>query len=175
MKVVQSLVINASPEQVWDLLSGEYGTFHKWCIGAAESESLQLTTATPKAKDGSTARKLTRPDGVTVVETIEEYSNQERRFQYKVEGGLPGFIVDAHTEWKVETVASDDTSCKLVVTFHGNMKTFPGIILDPLFSYVFLPGVFKQICQSCKHYVETGAQSDVKRKETEKYLQQSKK
>ena len=112
---------------------------------------------------------------MTVVETIEEYSDQERKFQYKVEGGLPGFILDAHTEWKVETIEGDDTSCKLVVTFHGNMKTFPGIILDPLFSYVFLPGVFKQICQSFKHYVENnGEQSDAKKKETEKYLQSKK-
>lgn len=170
MKVVQSLVIQASPEKVWDVLSGEYGTFSKWCLGAAESESL-TGEQDSKAKDGSTARKLIRPDGVTVVETLEEYSDQERRFQYKVEGGLPGFILDAHTEWKVVTVGDDNSSSELVVTFHGNMKTFPGIIMDPLFSYVFLPGVFKTICQSCKHYVEMGEPSDAKKKETEKYQQ----
>lgn len=171
MKVLQSMDISASAEKVWDVLSGEYGTFSKWCVGAAESETV-VAVLGAKAKDGSSARKLIRPDGVVVVETLEEYSDSEMKFQYKVEGGLPGFILEAHTEWTVEKKSNDE--CSIIVNFHGTMNTFPGLIMDPLFSHLLLPGIFKGVCASCKHYVETGEPSDAKKKETEKYKRSKK-
>lgn len=49
------------------------------------------------------------------------------------------------------------------------MNTFLGIVMDQLFSHLLLPGIFKDVCASCKHDIETGELSDAKRTETEKY------
>lgn len=90
-----------------------YGT--NWCVGAAESEKGRARRrAANKANVWSTARKLIRPDGVSI---SKEYSDSDMKLQYKVEGGSPGFILEAHTKWKVEK--KNDTECSIVVNFHG--------------------------------------------------------
>jgi len=166
MLVKQSIEIDAPAAKVWQVISGQFSQLAIWVLGEKSSEKFDSDTGgNIKAKDGSTARKVTLNDGTVLTETLEEYSDESMTYKYKVEG-FPSFLTLAHNQWKVEKVS--DNLSKFTVTMTGTFNIFPGFVMEPLFKYLLCPKLAKGMCVSTKYYVEKGEPSPEKVKEMEK-------
>ena len=78
-KVTESIIIKASPERVWDKIK-DFSGLPGWHPAVEGS----------KATDGSnvgSVRTLSLKGGGEVVETLEAYSDAERKFSYRAKDG----------------------------------------------------------------------------------------
>ncbi|MET9259914.1 SRPBCC family protein [Amycolatopsis sp. NPDC004079] len=68
-----SRTVPASPQQVWDLIGG-FASLPDWLPYIPESTAL----------DGGRTRRLTNPEGETIVERLVAFSDAERHYSYAI-------------------------------------------------------------------------------------------
>ncbi|GAA1031551.1 MULTISPECIES: SRPBCC family protein [Amycolatopsis] len=68
-----SRTVPASPQQVWDLIGG-FASLPEWLPYIPESTAL----------DGGRTRRLTNPEGETIVERLVGFSDTERHYTYAI-------------------------------------------------------------------------------------------
>lgn len=96
-KVSVSEKIPASAQQVWDMI-GNFNSLADWHPAIQRSE----------LEEGGTVRRLTMPDGTTLVETLVSEDGKERTYEYALpDGQLP---VSGYTA-RVHVTEDDDGNC----------------------------------------------------------------
>ncbi|MBO6783579.1 MAG: SRPBCC family protein [Alphaproteobacteria bacterium] len=96
-KVSVSQKIPASAQQVWDAI-GQFNSIGDWHPGVQKSDS----------EDGGTVRRLTMPDGSTLVETLVSEDGKERTYEYAIPDGQMPF---SGYRAKMRVIEDDDGNC----------------------------------------------------------------
>ncbi len=96
-KVSVSQKIPASPQQVWDMI-GNFNSLADWYPAIVKNE----------LEEGGTVRKLTLPDGTSLVETLVSADGKERMYEYVIPGGQMPF---SGCKARVFVVEDDDGNC----------------------------------------------------------------
>ena len=102
LKVEHSIVIDATPEQVWEV-AGDFNGIQRWLPTIAESRLIL-----GKNRQVGAIRELTRVNGTKVQEKLLEYETDPFSFTYTYVGGV---------------VASTDYFATMTVSGAGNGKS----------------------------------------------------
>lgn len=78
-KVTESVIIKASPDRVWDKIK-DFNSLPGW------HPAVESSNATDGSKVGS-VRTLSLKGGGQIVETLETYSDTEKKFSYRAKDG----------------------------------------------------------------------------------------
>jgi len=142
--------INASIEDVWQVVGIEYADAYKWASGITHSKALNNISL-----NGSLCTE--RGCDVTGVGQITEkmlaYSDDEHLLSYEVTSGLPNFVSTAQNTWKLTTITGSKTHLEMRIKMQT--KGFIGWLMG---------GIIKQKLQNradrtleeLKYYVENG-------------------
>mmetsp|Transcript_19747 Transcript_19747/g.49130 ORF Transcript_19747/g.49130 Transcript_19747/m.49130 type:complete len:166 (-) Transcript_19747:77-574(-) len=160
MDILKTVTIEKPIADVWKLLSEDFGKVSEWTLAVVESEA--LTDGEVKGANGMTGRKISTPEGVTLIENYVEYSEENHSYTYTVTG-LPSFITSATNSWTLESLS--DTETKLTARILGTVNTFPGMLLYPLLQYILMPKLQHMSTKDAKEFLEAGHPSDAKVKQ----------
>lgn len=163
MDVLKSIIINKPLGDVWKLIAEDFGSLQEWRSGVVEIEC--HTDGKVKGPKGTiTGRTITSHDGSKVVETFLQYSEENHSFIYQVDG-LPDFVTSCTNIWSLEYIS--DTETKLTFNLKGTFNWFPGILMQPFFTFVSAPKILTEMGEEAKVYLETGKPHERKVKELE--------
>lgn len=135
-----TIVIDASPEQVWEVL-GDLASTNEWLPGVVKAEV-----------DGS-KRVCAMADGSEIHEEISDYQPERRSFHYR-HLQVPMPVKDSGGSFVVEAGQSGDSTVVLESSFAA---------LDPGQEEQvgqMIEGAFQQALDSLKRRVEQGARWD---------------
>ena len=96
-KVSVSQKIPANAQQVWDMI-GNFNGLADWHPGIQKSQ----------LEEGGTVRRLTLPDGSTLVETLISADGEERTYDYIIPDGQMPF---SGYKARMRVVEDDDGNC----------------------------------------------------------------
>jgi hypothetical protein len=96
-KVSVSQKIPANAQQVWDMI-GNFNGLADWHPGIQKSQ----------LEEGGTVRRLTLPDGSTLVETLVSEDGKERTYDYIIPDGQMPF---SGYKARMRVVEDDDGNC----------------------------------------------------------------
>lgn len=137
MQLRNTIVIDASPEQVWEVL-GDLAATNEWLPGVVKAEV-----------DGS-KRLCAMADGSEIHEEISDYEPEQRSFRYRhLQVPLP--VKDSGGSFVVESGQNGDSTVVLESSFAA---------LDPGQEDQLgqmIEGAFQQALESLRRRVERGA------------------
>lgn len=154
MRVVQSVVINASAEQVWEVVGRGFPDIGAWASAVPRSEP------TPTG-DG---RVCAVAGGVLtdhVVERLIAYDDTARSLMYEAQAGLPAVIAEARNTWTVQPLG--DSRARVSVSA-GVVLSDPWRAAAPALA-VTLHAVGRRTLRELRHRVETGEPTPRKRRQ----------
>ena len=145
MKVVQRLVVDATPEDVWNVLGRDFGGVDKWASFVPKAE---LSTAA----GGGTIRACSTPLG-DMREAVTKYDESSRQLAYRVEAGLPPIVAEAVNDWDV-TPTGDGRSTVVMSLSIKMQEGVPATVAEGVREN--FAGVTRNFVDELRHFVETG-------------------
>jgi len=120
-----SIKISASPEKVWQLIGG-FDSLPDWLPFIPKSE----------ASEGGRVRRLTNPNGDTIIERLEIFNDEERFYTYSIMKA-PFPVTDYLSTIHVETDTDENSS---VVEWSG---TFTPVGVSDQEAIDLFQGIYK--------------------------------
>lgn len=114
MELTKQITVNASADRVWKVIGTDFNNISEWASFVASSE------ANPDLPEGG--GRVCKVDGFgDVVETIFDYSDENRELAFTLEGGTPFFMQRVENSWQVEALDEN----RSVVTIGVNAQMMP--------------------------------------------------
>lgn len=158
MEINKTIQIDAAAVKVWEILWGQYG---KACDWASTVNTSKMRKDTINEFGGRSCHSSFGE----VSEIVDSVNEKEMTLQYHLDG-MPAMIKSGVAKWKLKPTSINTTE----VTMNLNM-TFAKIPIA-LMGWLIKPKMKKDINQTMidlKHYVETGRQTEVKKKSDAKF------
>ena len=156
MEIERSITIDAPVEHVWDILGHRFHDVGAWASMIDASEALQAKTGASGLSD----RVCNTPQGV-FKEQLTNFDESKRSFSYLAYEGLPGFVVEGGSTWKVEDLGSNRTEVRVRMKF--DLKPIANLLMGWMLKRN-MSRLAGDVVHDLKVYAETGEVSEGKRK-----------
>jgi hypothetical protein len=157
MRVSTSIDIDATADEVWEVIGPGFTRVGEWVSAIAASEATGDGAANGMPAAGRVCRVVTA--GVDrITEQLTAYDPAARRLGYRVAGGMPSFVGDAGITWQAQPLPDGRTEFTMAadVTLTGFGR------LVGLFLRLYLARVGRRTSRDLKALLETGAPSRAK-------------
>ncbi len=163
------IIVNASIDQVWQVLAVEFGDIGKWASGVDASEG--SGAAINGSSCSERACKICATGFSDTKERITIYDKDGYLLEYTLFHGLPGFVKDAFNTWQLHPKDNTTTHVKA----HTEMRAtgLMGFLMKG-FMTRSTQKVLNAMCEELKYYVENGEPHPNKVKAIAKYNRKKK-
>ena len=151
MEITCTVVIQAAPEVVWEMVGPGFGDIGRWAVSIPGSRPIR------GAEDGPVVGRVCEvrlPTLEHIEETLIAIDHDARELAY-VGSGLPAIVVEARNHWSVEPAGADGSAS--VVTTRGHLRLRPLWAVSlalPLRLVLRRQG--NQVLSQLRHYAEHG-------------------
>lgn len=161
MQLQDSITINASADDVWEIVAHQFERVGEWSSAVVSSAVNTAATAPEGAHVGGRVCEV--PGIGDLKETFTAYSEQDKQFTFVVTG-MPSFITLAQNTVTVRPVSASASELSLNIQMETNAI---GKVMGPMFR-IRLKSTLDGFLTELKAYAETGAISNKKRKQLAK-------
>lgn len=150
MQIKNSILVNAPPDRVWDILGPNYVKAGDWASSVYVSGAREGQEKVPGAP---AAGRVCETSLGPFTETIETYDPQRMHLAYSATGAkMPGFVKSLVNSW---TVHPNGSAARVEMELNA-LIAFPfNILMGPMMKMQFKK-VLKEATEELKHYAETG-------------------
>lgn len=154
-------IVKAEADEVWRVLSGEFGEISHWASGVAESSAKTGTEA--GVADAPFAGRVCQIPGLGAAdETIVVYDPNSKKLAYTLTAAkLPSFIKNVRNEWSVADQGEGQVTVNIRST--TDASGIVGALAAPIMRFRLRLGM-KQLLEDFRVYAETGEVSPAKLK-----------
>ncbi|WP_305988322.1 SRPBCC family protein [Roseibium sp. MMSF_3544] len=150
MKIKRTLVINASPEHVWEILGANYTRAGDWASSVYFSSA---RAGTPAIDGAPVAGRVCQTSLGPFTETIESYDEHRRHLAYSATGDkMPGFVKRLVNSWTVYPMADKS---RVEMELSADISFPFNFLMGPMMKMQF-GKVLREATEELKHFAETG-------------------
>ena len=166
--LTSTITIDASADQVWDVIAHQFGRIGEWATAipgsttitapATVTHSYVLVEAPVAGRVCDTGIRAVPQ----VTETIVAYDEDARTLTYQATAGMPAFVTLARNTWEVKPLSDGQAQ----VTYAGELEVRG--VLGALARRLLLARVARDgqyLLEDLKHYAEHGEPSPRKRRD----------
>ncbi|PRX53993.1 SRPBCC family protein [Flagellimonas meridianipacifica] len=158
MHILITKQVNAPAEKVWEVLWHNYNRSCDWASTVNHSEAREDLT------ESLGGRKCHSSYG-EVSEIIDYVNDDEMNLKYHLDG-TPAMIKSGKANWKVNPTGTDTS--EIVMNLDVELALIPRLLM----TWMIKPKMHKdmnQTVEDLKHFVETGKQTEAKKKSDAKF------
>ena len=150
MDFKRTVVIERSPEQVWEVLGNQFGDAYKWASSLNHSNSY----GNPQISGASCSNRACDTTQGKVKEVLRTFDAENHVLSYEVIEGFPFFVDSGVNTWRL-TRAGQSTRVDMhcVITTKGIF----GKIMSPMMK-MQMNKLFDEVVEDFKYYIEHDGQ-----------------
>lgn len=167
--MAKSVQINASADDVWQIIGPGFSEVGKWSTAVDHSDAYGDAQYEGAACDGRGC-DLSARGFTSVKEKITEYDAPNRTMAFDVIEGMPKFVLYTNNRTVITTSSDGKSTAQLQITMH--MKPFMGSLLGGMFKKN-LSNLIDSALDDLKVYAETGVPSARKQARMKKLAAQA--
>lgn len=151
MKITKQITVNASAENVWDVLGHKYDRVSEWASSVLESYGKPVTASTNKAPFAG--RKCQTTLG-GFNEDIVTYDEQKMKLAYSATGDkMPFFVKQLVNNWSITPVNANRS--RIDMRLEMDLLPVFNLIMAPMMK-MQMGKVLEESIEELKYFVETG-------------------
>jgi Polyketide cyclase / dehydrase and lipid transport len=165
MKISKQAIVNASAEDVWNVVAREFDRIDSWASAVPASHEAPDAAAPAGCRVSGRTCQTTMRAFPEVEERIVSYDEQGRTLTYEPVRGMPGFVAGARTTWQV--VAIDDRRSQVGFTATVTTRGLAGPLMA-LAMRVQMHRAGVHGLDDLRHYVEHNKPSPRKQRQLDR-------
>lgn len=169
VKMAKTVVVNASADDLWQIVGPGFSEAGKWSTAVDHSEGLGVASFEGASCDGRTC-DLSAKGFTSVNEKITEYDAPNKTMAFDVIDGLPGFVTYTNNRTVITDLGNGKSRAELQITMR--MKPFLGSLMGGMFKKN-LSSLIDTALEDIKVYAETGEPSASKKARMAKLAKQA--
>lgn len=151
MKVSSSIDIDASSDQVWEVIGPGFGRVGDWVAAVEESRPVGEASLDGAPAAGR-ACSVATPGIDQITEQLTEYDGEARRLTYRLSDGMTRLATYAANTWQVRPLPDGRAEFRMDATVE---LVGPARLARPLVK-AYLTAIGRRTSRDLKTYVETG-------------------
>jgi len=159
-KVQEEIVINASADELWEMVGPGFVDVYKWSSNVDHAEG-QGNSPFQGAVCDERFCDVNVKGFSKISEKLTNYDSNSMTLTYEVKNGMPGFITKAANTWSI--VAIDANTSKLVMNADFEVKGLMGAMMKGMMKSKMVK-TLGTVLNDAKIYMETGNVSVAKAK-----------
>ena len=151
MKISRTLNVNASIDQLWEIIANDYENVGQWASAVQQSRA---NTEAKKVIGSPVGGRVCETDLGPFKETIEVFDSTRKELIYSAQGkAMPFFVKNLKGQWNLDRTSEANTTVKM--TFTADLSFPFSTLMGWMMKMQFVKAIDKTL-EELVHYAETG-------------------